>query len=78
MLNLKIISQNKFPYHYLTYNSKIKTTLKVVRFNDLCIYPFVYEKLLYAYQIFLNNGKVTQQFARMIYTHFKEHMDPII
>lgn len=49
--------------------------LKVQLFKDVEIAPFLYDRLLAAYEKFPNNEEVLQYFAKAIYAEFKEHMD---
>lgn len=49
--------------------------LKVQLFKDVEIAPFLYDRLLAAYEKFPNNEEVFQYFAKMIYAELKEHMD---
>ena len=46
---------------------KDKKHINVSRSNDPKIAPFIYEKLLYAYEKFPNNDEVPQYFSKMLY-----------
>ena len=72
----KVGSLKKWPSHYLTCALKTKKRLKIARFNDPNIAPYIYEKYLYAYRNFPNNNEVLQYFFRMLFAQFREHMDP--